>query len=337
MSNEERAGVRPSLADLARTCGVSAMTVSRALRNHPRVAAETREKVLAEAKAAGYRLDPKIGQLMQHLRSVRARPSGEPLAMVWPDVTRQEREGSPFLSAIVKGAKDRAETLGFSLSEYYLKEPGMSTARLDRILYARGVSCLIFGQVVHRNHGHLRMKWDRYSVVNIGLGLWRPEFHRVQFHHYDGMQQAMRWLKHHGRKRIACIIEPQTNERMFRAWQAAFLVSHPLGEAKAGALLLVTGEYTPLQLNDWLAKVKPDAVVGEFISAKSVGIVLPSGVGYFSLNRAPGKSGPPGLDQSNTQVGASAVDLVSAHFNRNERGVPASPKILMMRGTVVGM
>ncbi len=231
MIPEQPAGIRPSLADLARTCGVSAMTVSRALRNHPRVASATREKILAAAEAAGYRLDPKIGQLMQHLRSVRSRPSGEPLAMVWPDVTRQERERSPFLSAIVKGARDRAETLGFSFTEYYLKEPGMSAARLDRILYASGVTCVIMGQVVHRSHAHLRMTWDRYAVVNIGLGLWKPEFHRVQFHHYDGMLQAMRWLKHRGRKRIACIIEPTTNERMFRAWQAAFLVSHPLGAA----------------------------------------------------------------------------------------------------------
>lgn len=326
---------RPSLADLARACGVSTMTVSRALRNHPKVAAETRDKVVAAAEAAGYRLDPKIGQLMQHLRSVRTRPTGEPLAMVWPDVTPDEREGSPFLSAIAQGAKGRAEALGFSFSEHYLKEPGMSAARLDRILYASGVTCLIFGQVVHRSHGHLRMKWDRYSVVNIGLGLWKPEFHRVQFHHYEGMMQAMRWLKQHGRKRIACVIEPRTNERMFKAWQAAFLVSHPLGVVQASELLLVTGEYTPRRLTDWLAEMKPDAVMGEFKSAKSAGIVLPPGLVYFSLNRVPGKSGPPGLDQSNTLVGVGAVDLVSAHFNRNERGVPAAPKILMVRGSVV--
>lgn len=311
------------------------MTVSRALRNHPKVAAATREKVLAAAEAAGYRLDPKIGQLMQHLRSVRARPSGEPLAMVWPDVTREEREGSPFLSAIAQGAEDRAEALGFSFSEYYLKAPGMTAARLDRILYASGVTCLVFGQFVHRSHGHLRMEWARYSVVNIGLGLWKPEFHRVQFHHYEGMMQAMRWMKHHGRKRIACILEPRTNERMFKAWQAAFLVSHPLGAAQASALLCITGEFTPRRLNDWLAEVKPDAVMGEFLSARSAGIVLAPGLDYFPLNRVPGASGAPGLDQSNTLVGAGAVDLVSAHFNRNERGVPAAPKILMVRGSVV--
>lgn len=311
------------------------MTVSRALRNHPKVAVETREKVLAAAEAAGYRLDPKIGQLMQHLRSVRARPSGEPLAMVWPDVTKEEREGSPFLSSIVQGARDRAQVLGFSFGEYYLKEPEMTAARLDRILFSSGVTCLIFGQVVHRSHGHLRMKWDRYSVVNIGLGLWKPEFHRVQFHHYEGMMLAMRWLKQHGRKRIACVIEPRTNERMFKAWQAAFLVSHPLDAASASELLLVTETITPERLNNWLAEVKPDAIMGEFVSAKAAGLNLPPGLIYFSLNRVPGSSGSIGLDQSNTLVGVGAVDLVSAHFNRNERGVPLFPKILMVRGSVM--
>ncbi len=329
-------GIRPSLAALARACGVSAMTVSRALRNHPRVAASTREKVLAAAEAVGYRSDPKIGQLMQHLRSVRAHPSGEPLAMVWPDVTRREREDSPFLSAIGKGAKDRAETLGFSFNEYYLREPGMNAALVDRILYESGVTCVIMGQVVHRSHAHLRMTWDRYTVVTIGLGLWKPEFHRVQFHHYDGILQAMRWLKHHGRKRIACIIGTTTTERMFRVYQAAFLAFHPLGAVRAAALLLVTGDYTPRRLTAWLAKVKPDAVMGEHHSAQSFGIEFPPGVSYFPLNRIPGASGPPGLDQNNALVGAGAVDLLSAHFHRNERGIPDAPKILMIRGRVVG-
>lgn len=326
-------GQRASLADIAKACGVSAMTVSRALRNDAKVAEATRQAVLAAAEAAGYRLDPKIGQLMQHLRSVRARPTSEPLALVWPDCTLREREESPSLAGIARGVRMRAEALGFSLDEYFLKEPGMTAARLDRILHARGVSCLVFGQVVRRSHAHVKMRWDHYCVATIGLGLWRPEFHRVQFYHYDGMMQVMRWLKHLGKKRVACILDATTNERMMRAWEAAFLTFHPLGHQQAGKLLFLSSAAIHGESRAWLGKAKPDAVVAEGATAASLG--LPPGVLYVSLNRVAELGTGAGLDQQDHRLGAAAVDLVSAHFTRNERGIPEAPKILLMRGTLV--
>lgn len=45
---------RPTITDIAKAIGVTDGTVSRALRNDPRVKAETRERVLEAAKAAGY-------------------------------------------------------------------------------------------------------------------------------------------------------------------------------------------------------------------------------------------------------------------------------------------
>jgi LacI family transcriptional regulator len=116
------------------------MTVSRALRNDAKVAEATRQAVLAAAEAAGYRLEPKIGQLMLHLRSVRARPTSEPLALVWPDCALREREESPSLAGIARGVRMRAEALGFSVDEYFLKEPGMTAARLYRTNSARSAN-----------------------------------------------------------------------------------------------------------------------------------------------------------------------------------------------------
>jgi LacI family transcriptional regulator len=336
-SPAKEAVCRPSLADIASACGVSTMTVSRALRNHPKVAEATRRKVLAAAEKAGYRMDPRIGQLMQHLRAVRARPSTEPLALVWPDVTPQQREASPFLSRITEGVRSRAETLGFSFSEYYAKESGMTAARLDRILYSRGVRCLVFGQVIHRGHAHLRMRWERYCVATIGLGLWKPGFHRVHFHHYDGMMQAMRWLRHHGHQRIALFLNRTTNEAMLRAWEAAFLAFHPLGLAKAADLMMLFHpKQTHLEANAWLRKVRPDVLLSEGRDASTYRLNLPAGTRFFSTHRPPDDQAPAGLDQRDQRLGEAAVDLVSAHFARNELGVPAEPKVLMVCGKIVG-
>lgn len=51
------------MADVARHAGVSAMTVSRALKQDPRVSRETREKIEAAVNALGYVLDQSAGSL----------------------------------------------------------------------------------------------------------------------------------------------------------------------------------------------------------------------------------------------------------------------------------
>ncbi|MFG2075227.1 DNA-binding transcriptional regulator, LacI/PurR family [Nonomuraea maritima] len=53
----ERPARQPSMADVAKTAGVSAQTVSRALRNSPNVTPETRKRVLAAVEQLGYRFN----------------------------------------------------------------------------------------------------------------------------------------------------------------------------------------------------------------------------------------------------------------------------------------
>lgn len=52
----------PSVARIAEKCGVSPMTVSRALRDDPRVAKATRENVLRMAEQLGYRPRARMGR-----------------------------------------------------------------------------------------------------------------------------------------------------------------------------------------------------------------------------------------------------------------------------------
>src|SRR5262245_66487988 len=67
-----------TLADIARELGVSKMTVSRAINNHPEVNAETRERVLAVARRMQF-------QPNQHARALITNRSPL-LGMVAPDL-----------------------------------------------------------------------------------------------------------------------------------------------------------------------------------------------------------------------------------------------------------
>jgi hypothetical protein len=61
-----------TLQDVATRTGVHRTTVSLALRDHPRIPAETRARVRAAAEALGYRINPLVSALMQSRRTGRA-------------------------------------------------------------------------------------------------------------------------------------------------------------------------------------------------------------------------------------------------------------------------
>ena len=67
MDSENKVTVR----DIARECGVSATTVSLALRNHPRISKKTKEKVQAAARRMNYTGNPLVSALMTRLGQAR--------------------------------------------------------------------------------------------------------------------------------------------------------------------------------------------------------------------------------------------------------------------------
>lgn len=59
---------RPTMTDLAARLGISTSTVSRALRNDPRISAAMRERVRAAARDSGYVPNPLVSALMASRR-----------------------------------------------------------------------------------------------------------------------------------------------------------------------------------------------------------------------------------------------------------------------------
>lgn len=82
-----------SIADLARYCGLSEGTVSRALNNYPDIAKKTRERVQQAARELGYQPSSTARRL--------ARGSVETVGFVLPG--RQDHLSDPFLAQILDG------------------------------------------------------------------------------------------------------------------------------------------------------------------------------------------------------------------------------------------
>jgi len=318
--------------DIARELGISKMTVSRALRGGRHVAADLREKIMRVADALGYQPDPEIAKLMAHMRRGRQRITPRTLAFIWAEPSLQDIEQSSWSQQLVLGAHRQATKLGFQLEEFHLAVRGMNARRLSCILETRGIPGFILSPLFSRSRGHVSMAWGKFCSVVIGLGYARPALHRVHHHHYLGMMTALRMLKKQGHKRIGFYCGSTINERMFRAWSASFLAHHPLAEP--GELLALRKTPSKDDFHAWLRQVKPEVVIDGGHVVKEWMAALPKArrPGHVTLGWRADMPEVAGIDQQADILGAAAVDLLVAQYQQNERGVPASPKIVMTEG-----
>src|SRR4051794_27638898 len=111
MAPEPLRPARPSLRVVAEMAGVSAMTVSKALRNLPKIAPRTRARILRLAAKLGYRPDPEITRLMQHMRRS-SQPSFQALICAVTD--RPAGSAHPYHRGVIAGAEQQARSRGYS-------------------------------------------------------------------------------------------------------------------------------------------------------------------------------------------------------------------------------
>ncbi len=324
-----------TLKMLAEHTGLSLATVSYALRQHPKIPADTREKVAAAAAALGYRPNPRVASLMAHIRGAQARNHPERLAFVWVHTDRAEARRNPFLRNVLAGARERAAQTGFTLDEFWTEDPGMTDRRLQEIIRARGIVGVVLSPVTTAEAAvTLDWEWRHFAAAVIGNVTWEPELHHAGHHHYLGMRTALRELAALGCARPAALIEAASNERGKNAWVGAFLTHHPAARA-ARRLIRVVPADTAENLGAWLRAALPDAlVVSEcgLLDQRGVRAAargLPVATLYWS-DAAP--AGVGGIDQCYDRAAGHAVDLVVAQLNANETGVPDLPRMMLFPG-----
>ncbi len=324
---------RPTQAEIAKRLGISKMTVSRALRGGLHVTPELTATIKRTASEMGYAPDPEVARLMTHLRRSRARAIGQTLAFVWTEPSAG-RLDNPWARQLFEGAAQRAAELGYTLEGFQLTPREMTPGRLARILEHRGVRGLMLSPLISRSRGHLRMPWEKFSVVVIGLGLAKPAFHRVHHHHFLGVMTALRRLRKAGFKRIGMVVPAVLDKRMFGAWSAGFLVHHPLGTRTASALMHLPQTLTRTGFRDWCARTRPEVVLDSGQTTLPWVQDLPesSRPAFATLSWHSGRTEMAGLDQRSGLIGQTATDLLVEQLRLNQRGIPEHPKTVMVEG-----
>jgi LacI family transcriptional regulator len=314
---------------IAEASGLGVATVSYALRNDPKIPAGTTARVHAIADKMGYRPNPRVAALMAHIRRARPVATGERIAFLW--LARPE----PYVRTH-RGAKQRAEQLGYKLEDFVVRDRALDPPRLERILRARRITGVLISPL---NPGEssfaLDWDWSRFSPAIIGNAVCTPELHHAGHHHFGAMRLAMQKLAAGGVRRIVGIIEGEVNERARRAWSAAFLEHHPARHA-ARRWLQAVDVIEVRSLRRWFETMKPEALITTrdmLARLEAAGVGLRGKVATIVLlNWTPATADYAGIDQCEEVIAAHAVDLVVGQLHHNECGAPEHVKMLLFPG-----
>ena len=166
---------------VAEVAGVSAMTVSRALKDSPRVTAELRRKIRKIADRLGYRPDPEVIKLMTHMRRRdKARLTGGLAAVT--DIP--EELDPPQMLKVRASARARAEELGYRLEFFRIRESEKPQPALQRMLVARGIEGVLLLQMEKPVVLDRMLDWERFAVAATTPSVLAPEFPRVEANYF---------------------------------------------------------------------------------------------------------------------------------------------------------
>lgn len=320
-----------TMRDIAKLTGVSVATVARCLANKPGAADSTRRRVLAACRKKGLR--PKrsaAGAPGVNRKRAAIRKRGT-LAFVtaFPTVEGWKRHSAPIFRQMFAGAFERASERNYQLEHFWMFRSGMTSGRFSRMLEARGIQGLLLAPVPD-SHTPVQLDWEQFSTVALGLAPNTGAFHRVVPDYHQSMLLALEICRRRGYKRPGLAVQRATLTRLERRWESAYLLAQDQFAPSPWPRPLIVDEWKNADLRRWLAREKPDVVLGPMLGkleelARAEGRNLPWDLGLAGL-LVPEPGDPlSGILQDGEALGAVALDQVISQVERHETGVPTHP------------
>jgi len=328
---------RVSLQAIAEKAGVSAMTVSRVLGNSPRVAADTRRRVLAAARALKYQPDPHLTRMMNLVRSRKTPRLRAVLAIIREDLPQDELLDRAYQYVPLDDIRRRAEQHGFHTEEFWLGRDGLTADRLSDILHARGIE----GVLISPQSAQLpcsELDYSRFAAVTFGYAMRRPALHLCAGNMNDGIQMAAARLRARGYRRIGVAITQWIDDRSENGYSGGwFHFQQSLPRAERVPMLLLPHNDISRSFgafSTWMAAQRPDALISFDAHVpdwlKRLGLRIPDDIAFVVHDWTTKMRDYAGIFQRRDHLAAAAVDLVATQLLHHERGVPEVPRQILI-------
>lgn len=323
----------PSLRSLARQLGISAATVSLALRDSSHVVPATKKRILQAARRAGYRPNPLVGSLMAALRRTsHGSFQGSLLAI---NTSNDPRPTLPmYHRQVFEGVRRRAQALGYSIELCWVGAHALTLPRLDAVVRARGVRGVVVMPFVE-TYDFSALDWSRFAAVMFDHCLSAPVLHSVLPDHQLSLFGVLERLSQRGYARPGLAVGRARDSRVKFKWSAGFSsFCHSRG-TELPVPILCEEPITRESFLRWFRRYRPDVVIGHVHAdiarwLREDGLEIPRDVGFVQLNWTE-RAGPcAGLDLQPAVLGEAAVESVVAQLQRNEQGIPAHPKSITL-------
>jgi len=327
--------IRPSCKTIAEAAGVSRMTVSMALRDHPRVAPETRKRIKRIAEEQGYTPDPNLTELMRYLRK-RDISKEEPVIAILNGQKRPLKELGKDSLLVRQGAIERAHELGFKTEDFWLQEPGMRLQRVIQILQTRGIHGIIVLPVENLNDVFSLPQEDFMGVATCGVAA-RLGFNQVHPHFYQSMHVGISNLSKKGFERIGFCVTESEDLRSNHLYQS-YLLWHQQNIPESERVQpLFRKEIGQSELLDWVEKERPDVVLSpnaeHYDWLKGSGLRIPDDISFAALSPATESLGEIAQVQVGyRKIGATAIDVLKTKLAHEQLGPTDNPAVTLIRG-----
>ncbi len=326
-----------TLQDIADRAKVSCTTVSLALRNHPKISVATRRKIARLAKTMGYRVNPLVSAHMSYLRTRRPLRSGlsigfvcnRPLADIMADTKRPHRH-------YYKAAEARARELGFELPYFDLSEPGMTERRLSQIMEARGIPGMVIAPLTDGlGVTDINFKWDNFATVAIDHTFITPRLHKVCNDEFSTIGRLIQLLLVYGHERIGIAMHSRMDDHANHFWLAGYEAFQKLSHPRNRIDSFITENWDEQSFMAWYQHWRPEAIItinDDILKwLKNARVKVPTEVSCVTLYWKEDRPHLSGFYPNHEFVAAGAIDLVVSQMHRNERGLPANEKTMLIQ------
>jgi DNA-binding LacI/PurR family transcriptional regulator len=311
------------------------MTVSRALRNQPRISESMRKQIHEKALELGYRPDPMLSALAHYRQGRGTPPVNAAIAWLnrWPDPA-QLRSYQEF-DLYWEGARKAAQKLGFHLEEFVVTEQ-MHPQRLATILLTRNVRGILLPPGPFAEGWAEAFPWEKFSVVSLGRNVSALPVHIVTSDQSANTMLAFDALRERGYERIGFA----GRNWLPRLFGAGFLWSQmaiPEGLRLPPLLFSSSEDYATSEREfiAWFNANKPDAILTEMATLSRM-LTNPAcqktgevGLAALSVVDCPIDAG---IFQNSEEIGRVSVLMLNSLINDNAKGIPPISREILIKG-----
>ncbi|EIP98856.1 transcriptional regulator [Opitutaceae bacterium TAV1] len=335
---EKPLSVRITHKDIAQKLGLHRTTVSMALRGHPSIPQETRDRIERIAAELGYVPDPMLAALAVYRSARRPAAFQGMLAWVVNSSGGYNWAHSKMWHDYYDGARAGAQRHGFSMETVDLNVPGMAPAGIARTLRARSICGLLLCPQP-RARMTLDFPWEDFSAVTFGYTLDHPILHTVVPAQYRNLTRAMRELLRRGYRRIGLVFHDLHDARTDHNYLGAWYAENHFLASRIEPLLYPNHLDYRASLKTWLRKWRPDGIIAGTSditrNLNALGYAVPEDIAVVCPGLGTADSTITGVVEESFHVGEVAVDFLVAMMQRGERGVPAHPQRIHVEGSWV--